>query len=162
MVPTRNSGLVVPPFAANLLSYPLDYRGPLYPLLSIVIIEPFGLLLCIANSIKSNFKCQNISCRRKLWILGYLTCHPRIIIALFVWWGYGPENQLLLERPLLLGAHITWYVAPTRTLSHEFRWIWILKIVLLNKWAPYTSLHFMFFNRFLSVCNYSDMSFFVY
>ena len=50
----------------------------------------------------------------------YLTCHARIIIALFVLARYGPEHHLLIHGPLLLGAQVRGPV-PTRALSHKLR-----------------------------------------
>jgi hypothetical protein len=121
VVPTRRSGLVVPPFAPNCLSYVLCYRPPTYPILSMVIMDPLGLLLWMENSISPNFKRQNISCGHLALHVKYLTCHARIIIALFVLTGDGPKHHLLVHGPLLLGAQICGRL-PTRTLSHK---IWI-------------------------------------
>jgi len=50
----------------------------------------------------------------------YLTCHARIIIALFVLARYGPEHHLLIHGPLLLGAQICGPLS-TRILSQKLR-----------------------------------------
>ena len=51
----------------------------------------------------------------------YLTCHARIIIALFVLAGDCPKHHLLVHGPLFLRTQVSGCL-PTRTLSHKF-WI---------------------------------------